>query len=87
MPNRLTALLLAIAFATLVGCGQTGPLYMPGQEPPKHKQSGTISGAKQPPAAPSGSGGAVAQPQVATPPQPEPTDGIDDAVAQPKIIE
>ena len=29
-------LLLAVAFATLVGCGQTGPLYMPPEEnPPK----------------------------------------------------
>ena len=29
MRHFVTALLIAVAFAGLVGCGQTGPLYMP----------------------------------------------------------
>lgn len=33
---RLLALLPSVvAVATLAACGQTGPLYLPGQEPPK----------------------------------------------------
>ena len=35
MPNFATALLLAIASVVLASCGQTGPLYMPNEEPPK----------------------------------------------------
>ena len=34
MRHSLTALFIAIAFATLSGCGQTGPLYMPTEEAP-----------------------------------------------------
>lgn len=40
MRNSAIALLIAFAFATLAGCGQTGPLYMPEDVP------------KPPPAAP-----------------------------------
>jgi predicted small lipoprotein YifL len=35
MRLSLTALLVSVAFATLSGCGQTGPLYMPGEPPPE----------------------------------------------------
>jgi predicted small lipoprotein YifL len=37
MRHSITALLIAVAFATLPGCGQTGPLYMPEEvpKPPK----------------------------------------------------
>lgn len=32
MPYSIAALLIAIALATLTGCGQMGPLYMPPPE-------------------------------------------------------
>ena len=32
MPHSITVLLIAVAFATLTGCGQMGPLYMPPPE-------------------------------------------------------
>lgn len=35
MHHFVTALLLAVAFASLTGCGQTGPLYMPPEEAPQ----------------------------------------------------
>ncbi len=35
MRFSVTALLVAVAFATLAGCGQTGPLYMPDEQPPE----------------------------------------------------
>ena len=34
MNYYISKLLLAIAFVTLAGCGQTGPLYMPPEETP-----------------------------------------------------
>jgi predicted small lipoprotein YifL len=34
MQLSVTALLLAVAFCALIGCGQTGPLYMPTEEAP-----------------------------------------------------
>ncbi len=35
MPYSVTALLIAVAFASLSGCGQTGPLYMPPEPVPE----------------------------------------------------
>ena len=35
MRQSLTALLIAVVFFALAGCGQTGPLYMPKEETPK----------------------------------------------------
>ena len=34
MRHTVTALLIAAAFASLGGCGQTGPLYMPPEPVP-----------------------------------------------------
>lgn len=34
MHYYISNLLLAVAFATLMGCGQTGPLYMPPEKAP-----------------------------------------------------
>ncbi len=34
MRYAVTALLIAVAFASLGGCGQTGPLYMPPEPVP-----------------------------------------------------
>lgn len=35
MRFAVTALLIAVAFASLGGCGQTGPLYMPPEPVPE----------------------------------------------------
>jgi len=35
MHFSVTAVLIAVAFATLGGCGQTGPLYMPPEDVPQ----------------------------------------------------
>jgi predicted small lipoprotein YifL len=94
MPNCFKFLLLATAFAALIGCGQTGPLYMPGDTQPKHKansnanggiyqpqvkHSGSNGGAAQPQAEPTESSGTVEQPQA----EPADSGGI---YAQPQII-
>lgn len=39
---RYLAAISLLALATLGGCGQTGPLYLPGQEP-AHSSSDTAS--------------------------------------------
>jgi predicted small lipoprotein YifL len=53
MQLSVTALLLAVAWSTLGGCGQTGPLYMPTEEAPQAQPdaSGT-----EPPDQPDASG-------------------------------
>ncbi len=35
MPQLLAALALAASLYLLGGCGQTGPLYLPGEAPPE----------------------------------------------------
>ena len=35
MRHAVTALLIAVAFVSLAGCGQTGPLYMPPEPVPE----------------------------------------------------
>ena len=48
MRHSMTALLIAVAFATLGGCGQTGPLYMPTEDVPRPPPAESIHSAKQP---------------------------------------
>ncbi len=38
MRYAVTALLIAVAFASLGGCGQTGPLYMPPEPVPERQR-------------------------------------------------
>ncbi|HEY6130989.1 MAG TPA: lipoprotein [Halioglobus sp.] len=47
MRHSLTALLIAVASATLGGCGQTGPLYMPNEEPPQAQPAAPADSAEQ----------------------------------------
>jgi len=50
MRHAVTALLIAAAFASLGGCGQTGPLYMP-PEPetvPQAQPAAAADSAEQP---------------------------------------
>jgi predicted small lipoprotein YifL len=53
MQLSVTALLIAVAFCALIGCGQTGPLYMPPDEATEAKPD--ASGA-EPPDQPDASG-------------------------------
>lgn len=46
MQASVTALLIAVAFCALTGCGQTGPLYMPTEEAPQAQPD--ASGAELP---------------------------------------
>jgi predicted small lipoprotein YifL len=39
MPNQILTSLLLIALATLAGCGQMGPLYMPPPETPAAQEA------------------------------------------------
>ena len=48
MRYSITVLLIAFAFATLVGCGQTGPLYMPPEDVPKPPPIAPADSAEQP---------------------------------------
>ena len=48
MRYSITALLIAVAFATLGGCGQTGPLYMPTEDVPKPPRAESANSAEQP---------------------------------------
>ena len=47
MRYSITALLIAVAFATLSGCGQTGPLYMPPEDVPKPPPAEPVKSAEQ----------------------------------------
>ena len=50
MPHTVTALLIAVAFAALGGCGQTGPLYMPPpEEAPAARPGASVEPGAQPP--------------------------------------
>jgi len=48
MPYSITALLIAVAFATLTGCGQMGPLYMPPPEEASQDKPATQAEPSQP---------------------------------------
>lgn len=52
MHYYISNLLLAVAFTTLSGCGQMGPLYMPAEEappvPPPVSEPGADPSAEQP---------------------------------------
>ena len=50
MRHAITALLIAIAFATLNGCGQMGPLYMPPPEETAQDKPATPAAPPQQPA-------------------------------------
>jgi len=52
MPQFSKALLLAICFSALSGCGQTGPLYMPNETPPQVEPADAGGTAEQPQEAP-----------------------------------
>ncbi len=47
MRHSITALLIAVAFATLGGCGQTGPLYMPPEDVPRPPHAEPANSAEQ----------------------------------------
>jgi len=52
MQHPVTALCIAVAFAALGGCGQTGPLYMPPpEEAAQHSPSVTPAEPVEQPAA------------------------------------
>lgn len=61
--QRLLLILAAIAFVSIAGCGQTGPLYLPDTPPPKSKDDSEfdVQPARQSPA------------QSSTPPSTQPS--------------
>jgi predicted small lipoprotein YifL len=48
MRYSVTALLIAVAFVSLAGCGQTGPLYMPPETVPQAQPAAPAESAEQP---------------------------------------
>jgi len=52
MRISITALLVAVAFASLGGCGQTGPLYMPDEPPPETQPDTPADTTVRPPPGP-----------------------------------
>ena len=48
MRYAVTALLIAVAFSSLGGCGQTGPLYMPPENAPQVQPAATVDSAGLP---------------------------------------